>query len=81
MDRSFTADVARDGKARAIGKAIVQLAHSLDLRVVAEGVETPEQLSFLASHGCDVVQGFYVGRPMSSASLETWLDGQLRAIA
>jgi len=53
-------------------KAIVQLAHSLELRVVAEGVETEEQRDHLLALGCDELQGFLFARPMTAAALELW---------
>lgn len=58
IDRSFVADVAEDDSDRAIARAIVSLAHALDLTVVAEGVETEAQFAILAAEGCDSVQGF-----------------------
>jgi len=58
IDRSFVSDVAEDDSDRAIARAIVSLAHALDLKVVAEGVETEAQFDILAAEGCDSVQGF-----------------------
>ncbi len=78
IDRSFVHDVPGDGEA--IATAIIAMAHSLDLTVVAEGVETPEQLEFLRRAGCDVVQGFYLARPMTVAQL-TELLRQRRNLA
>lgn len=81
IDRSFIGDVGRDPKARAIGKSIVALAHALELRVVAEGVETAEQLAFCAQNGCDLIQGFHVSRPMALADARVWLESRLRLVA
>lgn len=53
----------------AITHAIIAMGHSLRLKVVAEGVESPEQLAFLREHGCDLMQGFLVGKPMELAEL------------
>jgi len=64
IDRSFVKDVPHDKDDVAIVTAIISMAHRLNLRVVAEGVETREQLAFLREQGCDTVQGFLVGRPV-----------------
>jgi diguanylate cyclase (GGDEF)-like protein len=64
IDRSFIRDVTTDPDDASIVVAIINLARSLKLRVVAEGVETPDQLSFLYSQGCDEVQGYHIARPM-----------------
>ena len=76
VDQSFVRDVCADPADAAIVRAIVTLAHSLDLRVVAEGVETPEQLEHLTSLGCDVVQGFIFSRSISTASFQELLEEQ-----
>ena len=68
IDRSFVNDVPGDGAA--IAKAIIAMAHSLNLSVVAEGVETEEQVAFLSDAGCDVMQGYYFARPMPAEQLE-----------
>lgn len=64
IDRSFTSAIGRDRRRELITRTIVGLARGLRLDCVAEGVETPEQLKFLESHGCSHVQGFLTGRPM-----------------
>jgi EAL domain-containing protein (putative c-di-GMP-specific phosphodiesterase class I) len=66
IDRSFIKDLPRDAEDAAIAKAIIAMAHSLKLAVVAEGVEAAEQLAFLQQHGCDVVQGYLFSRPVSA---------------
>ncbi|MGA0530745.1 two-component system response regulator [Hansschlegelia sp. KR7-227] len=66
IDRSFIDNLKNDVNDAAIVRAIVNLGHSLDLDVIAEGVETAAQVAHLRGEGCDEVQGFYFGRPMSS---------------
>jgi diguanylate cyclase (GGDEF)-like protein/PAS domain S-box-containing protein len=65
IDRAFIRDVISDPDDAEIALTIIKLAHSLNLRVVAEGVETEAQLSFLRSHGCDEIQGYYFARPQN----------------
>jgi len=71
IDRSFVNAVPGDGAA--IAKAIIAMAHSLNMTVVAEGVETEEQVAFLSDAGCDVMQGYYFARPMPAEQLEALL--------
>jgi diguanylate cyclase (GGDEF)-like protein/PAS domain S-box-containing protein len=66
IDKSFIAELAQGNDQKAIVAAIIGLAHTLGLRVCAEGVETETQLEFLQSCGCDFVQGFLCGRPVDS---------------
>lgn len=63
IDRSLTARITEDETSRVIVGAILSLCSELGFRVVVEGVETEEQLTFLADLGCEVVQGYYIGRP------------------
>ncbi len=70
IDQSFVRDIATDADDRAIVRAIISLANSLDLSVIAEGVETQEQRDFLAANGCEVYQGFFYGRPVDAARIE-----------
>ena len=72
IDRAFVTDLGRSADALAVARAIVQLAHSLDLRVVAEGVETVDQRDHLLALGCDELQGFLFARPMSATALALW---------
>ena len=64
IDRAFVRDVTTDSDDATIIVAMINLAHSLGLKVVAEGVETKAQLLFLIEHGCDEMQGYYFSRPL-----------------
>ena len=64
IDRSFITDVAVDSDDAAIVSAVIAMAHNLRLKVVAEGVETPEQIHFLRERRCDEVQGYLISRPI-----------------
>lgn len=66
IDRSFVRDVTKDSDDAAIVTAIIAMAHSMGLRVVAEGVETEEQLAFLRALDCDEMQGYFFSRPMAA---------------
>ncbi len=72
IDRAFVTDLGRSSDALAVAKAVVQLAHSLGMRVVAEGVENEVQKDHLLAMGCDELQGFLFAKPMSARSLELW---------
>lgn len=74
IDRSFVADLLDDPDDLALTTAIIALAHSLGIGVVAEGVEDVEQLRVLARHGCDLAQGFLVARPMPASVLIDWVQ-------
>lgn len=65
IDRSFVRNVTQDSKNAAILVAIIKLAHSLNLKVIAEGVETEAQQEFLRQHQCDMMQGYYFSRPVT----------------
>ncbi len=67
IDRAFIRDVTTDPDDASIALAIISLAHSLKLKVVAEGVETQAQLDFLRAQGCDEMQGYYFARPLPAA--------------
>ncbi len=69
IDQSFIKNVTQDPSDAAIVRAIITLAHSLDLKVLAEGVETPEQYAWLRSEGCNQVQGFYLGKAVASEDI------------
>lgn len=78
IDRSFVHDLAAGNKGEAITRAIIAMAHGLSLNVVAEGVETPEQLEMLRNMGCDAVQGYLIARPAAAQDLEPLLRAQGR---
>jgi diguanylate cyclase (GGDEF)-like protein/PAS domain S-box-containing protein len=69
IDRSFVNRMLDHARDATIAQAVVSLAHALGLRVVAEGIETVEQLEFLLSHGCDEGQGYFVSRPLPAEAI------------
>jgi diguanylate cyclase (GGDEF)-like protein/PAS domain S-box-containing protein len=73
IDRSFVVDLADSPQARAVLEAVVRLAHQLEMEVVAEGVETEEQLQVLRELKCDQLQGFYIARPMPADAVPAWM--------
>ena len=81
IDKTFVSDVCKDRHDTAIVRAIITLGHALDLTVIAEGVETQEQLQYLTSLGCDVVQGFLFSKSLPAPVFEELLVEQRRAAA
>ena len=73
IDRSFVAEICSNAQDRAIVTAVVTMARSLDLRTVAEGAESKEQLAMLKALGCDCVQGYVVARPLPALELKAWV--------
>ena len=73
IDRSFVTDLAQEPDDATIVRTVIAMAHSLDLEVIAEGVETPEQLEFLRNERCDRVQGFYFSQAVPLETLETYI--------
>lgn len=78
IDKSFVSNIREDRKTAAITIAIVQLAHSLDLKVIAEGVETGEELDFLLEHECDEIQGYLFSPPVPAEEFEKLLKSDRR---
>jgi diguanylate cyclase (GGDEF)-like protein len=74
IDQSFVRQVGSDGDDTAIVTAVIGMARSLKLRVIAEGVETPEQVAFLRTHHCDEAQGYHFGRPVTSEQFAALLE-------
>ncbi len=73
IDKSFTADIHRSSEARAVIQAVSGIAESLNLTVVAEGIETQRQLDYIREHGCVGGQGYYFARPMTQARILEYL--------
>lgn len=78
IDQTFVRDMLTDSDGAAIVKAIIQLGHTLQLDVIAEGVETDAQLAFLAASGCDEVQGYLFSRPVPPEQFARLLEQGLR---
>jgi diguanylate cyclase len=74
LDRSFVFPMADDARAAALVFSTIDLAHSLGLRMVAEGVESQSALTELIRHGCDLAQGYFISRPLAAAELDLWLE-------
>lgn len=80
VDRSFVKDMPDAGDDAAIASAIIAMAHSLRLEVVAEGVETEAQLAFLRERGCEYVQGFLISRPVPAEQIIRLLPAPKKAL-
>lgn len=74
IDKNFVSDVTTNPSDAAIIKAVIALAHNLDLKVIAEGVETKEQYEFLAANHCDEIQGFWYSKPLPITEMEKFLS-------
>jgi len=73
IDKSFVWEIDREYRQHAIIKAIISIAHGLGLNLIAEGVETDEQLRFLENQGCDEIQGYLISKPLNREALESLL--------
>jgi diguanylate cyclase (GGDEF)-like protein len=78
IDRSFIKDLPGDEDAAALTAGIIALAHRLRMKVVAEGVETLEQLGYLRANGCDEIQGYFLSKPITAHQLSQFLERDLR---
>jgi len=76
IDRSFVKDIPDDTDDMAITAAIIAMGHQLNVAIVAEGVETAEQLAFLETHGCEMAQGYLISKPVPGEALEKLLRDQ-----
>ena len=74
IDQSFVRELDQEANASAIVKAIISIGHSLDMKVIAEGVETEQQMSFLVENGCDGMQGFLFSRPLTADEFVTLIE-------
>jgi EAL domain-containing protein (putative c-di-GMP-specific phosphodiesterase class I) len=74
IDRSFVEGVVSNQDDASIARAIIALANSLDLNVVAEGAETSEQVDFLVQSGCSTIQGYFFGRPMPAEEIQELIE-------
>jgi diguanylate cyclase (GGDEF)-like protein/PAS domain S-box-containing protein len=77
IDKSFVHDIMNDENSAAIAVAVIEMAHKLGIRVVAEGVEMEEQLAYLYSRQCDIMQGYFFGRPMPAADFGALVTADL----
>lgn len=80
IDKSFVRDITANSKEEAIAKSVISLAHKLKLTVVAEGVETNEQLLFLKKEGCDKAQGYLFSKPLPADEIEKMLRDRKRFV-
>ena len=80
LDRSFVMGLGRNDKSEALVRGVVNLAHELNKHVIAEGVETPQQLEHLKGLGCAYVQGNFLSKPLSVANVSHFLDRQVNPL-
>lgn len=81
IDRSFVSRVNTNEKDAAVCKGVITLAREMDLKVIAEGVETEDQVRFLTENGCEAFQGYYFAKPMSLDDLVTWMNVDQKLVA
>ena len=73
IDQSFVRDMTHNSDDAEIARAIINLGHTLGLEIVSEGVETKEQLELLKQQGCDIIQGYYISKPIPAADIPDFL--------
>jgi EAL domain-containing protein (putative c-di-GMP-specific phosphodiesterase class I) len=73
IDRSFILDVPKDSASVALVRTIITLANNLKLELIAEGVESKEQVDFLLKEGCENIQGYYYSKPIKASQIEEYL--------
>lgn len=76
IDKSFIRDIQTDANDAAIITAIIKMSHSLNFKVIAEGVETAEQLAYLKAYDCDEIQGFYFSKPLTASEFAVLLEAE-----
>lgn len=81
IDRAFVQHMTTDETDQAIVHSTISMAHSMGMRVVAEGVEDQRTWDLLRSFACDIAQGYFLSRPICAQELESWLDDRKEAVA
>jgi EAL domain-containing protein (putative c-di-GMP-specific phosphodiesterase class I) len=79
IDKSFVQRIAVDHRDRAVVRSAVQLGHALDLEVVAEGVEDAATFAHLMQEGCNLVQGYFISKPLPADEFAAWLSTRVRS--
>ncbi|MCK4974064.1 MAG: EAL domain-containing protein, partial [Sulfurimonas sp.] len=77
IDKSFIDDIQEDENGRSIVKAVIAMAHSLKLELIAEGVEVEAQKDFLIDHGCINIQGYYYSKPLPVNEMEEFMKSRM----
>jgi diguanylate cyclase (GGDEF)-like protein len=80
VDKSFVMTAQQSRESRLVIQAIIELAHSLDMKVIAEGIEDYATLQFLQQQGCDKAQGYFIGRPVPADQIDQWLQQRKLAL-
>ncbi|MCJ8300326.1 MAG: EAL domain-containing protein, partial [Pseudomonadales bacterium] len=74
IDRSFISGIPETKEDKILVRTIIAMAHGLEYEVIAEGVETKQQLDYLKTEGCEIVQGFYISKPIPFDQFTIWLS-------